>query len=127
MINEARRAFATLKKAFATAPMLAHFDLDQQLWLKTNASEFAIAGIFSQPAKMGQVDGNEADAHWHPIAYWSGLKIPAEQCYIAKDSECLAIVAFFKQWRRYMKGAKYPILMLTDNAKLQNLMTMKSL
>ena len=52
MINKARLAFATLKKAFVTAPMLAHFDLDQPLWLETDASEFAIAGIHcSQPER----------------------------------------------------------------------------
>ena len=127
IIDEARQAFATLRKAFVTAPMLAHFDPDQPLWLETNTFEFAIASILLQPARTGQVANNKKDAHWHPIAYWLRQKIPAEQRYIAKDSKCLAIVALFKQWKHYLKGAKDFILVLTDNANLQNLMTTKLL
>ena len=95
MTNKAKQVFTMLKRAFVTAPMLAHFGPGQPLWLETNASEFAIAGILLQPAKMGQVVNNKTDAHWHPIAYWSRQKIPAKQRYIAEDSECLAIVALF--------------------------------
>ena len=36
-------------------------------------------------------------------------------------------MTLFKQWRHYLKGVKYPILVLTDNANLQNLMTTKPL
>ena len=97
MTNKARQAFATLKQAFVTAPMLAHFDPDQPLWPETNAFKSAIAGVKLQPAKTGQLANNETDAHWHPIAYWSRQKIRAKQCYIAKDFKCFAIVALFKQ------------------------------
>ena len=69
MTNEARQAFAMLKRAFVTAPMLAHFDPDQPLWLEANASKFAIASILPQLAKMGQVANDETGTHWHPIAY----------------------------------------------------------
>ncbi len=119
MTDKARQAFAILKKMFVTAPLLAHFDPDQPLWLETDASEFAIASILLQPAGTGRVADNKTDAHWHPIAYRSQQKILAKQRYIAKDSNCLAIVVLFKQWRHYLKGAKYPILLLTDNSNLQ--------
>ena len=36
-------------------------------------------------------------------------------------------MALFKQWGHYPEGAKYPILVLTNNANLQNLMTTKLL
>ena len=61
--DKARQIFATLKRVFVTAPMLAHFDLEQTLWLETDASEFAIASILLQPGKTDHVDGNKADAH----------------------------------------------------------------
>ena len=70
MTNKARQAFATLKKAFVTALMLAHFNLDQSFRLETNASKFAIAGILLQPAQTGQVANDKTDAHWYPIAYF---------------------------------------------------------
>ena len=97
MTGKARQAFATLKKAFVTTLMLAHFDPDQPLQLKTDAFEFAIAGILLQPAKMSQEAKNKTDAHWHSIAYWLQQEILAEQCYIVKDSKCPAIVDLFKQ------------------------------
>ena len=71
MTDEAKQAFATLKRAFVTAPMLVYFDPDWPLWLETKASKFAIAGILLQPAGMGRVADNKTDAHWHPIAYRS--------------------------------------------------------
>ena len=63
MTDEARQAFATLKRAFVTTPMLAHFDPYQPLCLETNASEFAIAGVLLQLARIGQVANNKMDAH----------------------------------------------------------------
>ena len=36
-------------------------------------------------------------------------------------------MALFKQWRHYFEGAKYPLLVLTNNANLQNLMTTEPL
>ena len=51
--NKARQAFATLKKAFVTTPMLAHFDPDKPLWLETNAAGFAIASVLLHPARTG--------------------------------------------------------------------------
>ena len=69
MTDKARQAFATFKRAFVTAPMLAHFDPNQPFWLEINAFEFAIAGILLQPAGTGRVVNNKTHAHWHPIAY----------------------------------------------------------
>ena len=63
MTDKFRQAFATLKRMFVTAPVLAHFDPDRPLWLETNASEFSIASILLQPANIGQVADNETDAH----------------------------------------------------------------
>jgi len=41
------QAFNELKKRLVLAPLLAHFNLEQPLMLKTNTLNSAIAGIFS--------------------------------------------------------------------------------
>jgi len=41
------QAFNELKKRLVLAPLLAYFDLEWPLMLKTNALDSAIAGVFS--------------------------------------------------------------------------------
>jgi len=41
------QAFNELKKRLVSAPLLAYFDLERPLMLETDASDSAIAGIFS--------------------------------------------------------------------------------
>ena len=41
-------AFAKLKEAFTTAPILVHFDPTKPILIKTNASRFALRAVLSQ-------------------------------------------------------------------------------
>jgi hypothetical protein len=52
---------------------------------------------------------------------------PAELNYETHDAELLAIVAAFKQWRHYLEGSRYPIIVLSDHANLRYFMTTKQL
>ena len=45
---DAREAFNQLRQAFTEAPILRHFDPECHIWIKTNASSYAIDGILSQ-------------------------------------------------------------------------------
>ncbi len=73
------QSFADLCNAFTKALVLAHFDPAGPICLKTDASSFAIAGIFSQQqddvhkgAKgAAHVQRLSVKGHWHPIALWS--------------------------------------------------------
>lgn len=47
-ISRARLAFAKLKLAFSTTPIVYHFDLEYHIQIGTNISRYAISGIFSQ-------------------------------------------------------------------------------
>jgi hypothetical protein len=46
---EADQTFETLKKAFTTAPILTHPDFQKPFFLKTDASDFALGVVLSQP------------------------------------------------------------------------------
>src|ERR1700690_2964438 len=43
-----KRAFAELKAAFITAPVLSHFDYEREIVLETDASSSVSAGVLSQ-------------------------------------------------------------------------------
>lgn len=117
MTQEARDAFAQLKKAFTSAPMLVHYDPEERIRVETDASGFAVSAILSQPHQG--VTGDPAQKHWHPVAFWSRKMTSTERNYETHDAELLAIVASFQHWRHYLEGAKYPIKVLTDHANLR--------
>ena len=125
LTDSVRGAFRKLRDAFTKALVLAHFDSKQPIRLETNASEYAIAGILSQPVDTQAT--SKSSAHWHPVAFWSRKMIPAERNYEMHDQELLAIVMCFKQWRHYLEGSQHPICVLTDHANLRAFMTTKEL
>ena len=53
--------------------------------------------------------------------------IPTKTRYKTHDGELLAIVGAFKTWRRYLKGCKHEVLVLTDHNNLRRFMDTKSL
>jgi RNase H-like domain found in reverse transcriptase len=53
--NEAaQEAFDELKRVFTTAPVLASFNPDLEIRLKTDVSDFAIGAVLSQPNSEGK-------------------------------------------------------------------------
>ena len=116
--DNAQTAFQQLCRKFTEAPLLQHFNPSQKIRVETDASNFAVAGILSQP------DDQES---WRPVAFWSRKMIPAEQNYEVHDQELLAVVAAFKQWRHYLEGSLSPVEVLTDHNNLRGFMKLKEL
>jgi hypothetical protein len=117
--KEARDAFEKLKSLFSSAPLLRHFNPRLRIRVEPDASKFALGAILTQL--------QEDDQQWHPVAYFSRKLLPAEANYETYDSEMLAIVAAFKQWRHYLEGSRYPVTVLSDHANLRFFMTTKEL
>ena len=116
---KAQGAFEHLKKAFTTAPILRHFYPDRPCVIETDASDYAIAAILSQPDPVSDL--------LHPVAYYSRSMAPAELNYEIHDKELLAIHACFKEWRCYLEGSAVPVEVVTDHKTLEYFSTSKVL
>ncbi|KAJ1037228.1 hypothetical protein NDA10_006024 [Ustilago hordei] len=79
--EEAQQAFHKLIQAFTSAGVLQHFDYHLPTRLKTDASDFAIAGVLKQ----------EHEGRWHPVAFYSRKMSSAEKNYEIHDKELLAV------------------------------------
>jgi len=60
--DEQQTAFETLRTAMITEPILQHFDLEKPVTIKTDALDYAVGAICSQPDEKGIL---------HPVAYYS--------------------------------------------------------
>ena len=118
LTSEARESFRHIKQCFLEAPILSHFDYHRPSRVETDASGGAIGGILAQ---------TDPEGHWHPCAYYSRKLQPAERNYETHDSELLAIVEAFRQWRHYLWDSQHEILVLTDHNNLRAFMGVKKL
>jgi transposase InsO family protein len=119
--KEAGQAFAMLKAAFTTAPILRHFDPLLKTRVETDASGFAVAGILSQLFMNG------ACARWHPIAFYSKKMSDTETRYETHDAELLAIILAFRTWRHYLAYSQDTVVVKTDHNNLKYFMTKRKL
>ncbi|WPJ59666.1 hypothetical protein SMAC4_13198 [Sordaria macrospora] len=102
-------AFNDLKRAFVSAPVLAHFDPAEPAIMETDASDFGIGAVLSQRKEDGKI---------RPVAFHSRKMSPAEMNYEIHDKELLAIVDSFERWRIYLEGAKHRIEVFSDHQNL---------
>jgi hypothetical protein len=80
---EQQMAFNILKATFTSVPILAHFDLDQDIIIEMDASNYVSASVLSQ---------YDNDNVLHPMAYVSKKHSPTECNYEIYDKELMAII-----------------------------------
>ena len=114
----AQKAYDLLKQAFTMAPVLLHPDPTKPFQVETDASDFAIGAILSQPDEVGVL---------HPVAYYSRKFTAPEINYPIYDKELLAIIAAFEEWRPYLAGAQHRIQVITDHKNLIYFSTTRTL
>jgi hypothetical protein len=78
-----QQAFKQLKAAMISQPILQHFNPDRPLTIETDASDYAIGAVCSQPNTSNIL---------YPLAYFSQKLRDAELNYDVHDKELLAIV-----------------------------------
>ena len=93
--EQADKAFADLKEAFTTAPILKHPDPTQPFIVEVDASETGVGAVLSQrtgsPLKL------------HPIVFYSHKLSSSERNYAIGDRELLAVKLALEEWRHWLE------------------------
>jgi transposase InsO family protein len=100
-------AFAALKAAVASAPVIHMPDLSKPFVLTTDASNFAVGAVLTQGAGADE----------RVIAFESKKLSPAETRYPVHDREMLAVIYALKKWRHYLLGTHTTVV--TDHKSLE--------
>ena len=89
--------FERLKAVFTTEPILAILDINKEIRVETDASDYAIEGVLSTKYEDGK---------WRLVAFISKLLNTTERNYEIYDKEMLAVIRCLEAWRHYLEGAK---------------------
>ena len=103
----AEAAFAQLKQALCTGPVLVAPDFTQEFVVQADASEVGLGAVLSQ------LRGGEE----HPVLYISRTLLPRERNYATVEKECLAVTWALESLRFYLLGRRFTVV--TDHAPLQ--------
>ena len=107
--DEWGRTFEELKQRLISAPILRHYDPELPCIIECDASDFSIGAFLSQ----------KFEGRLHPVAFHSRKMNKHEINYEIHDKELLAITAPYKEWRRYLEGARHKISIYTDHRGLE--------
>ena len=108
------KAFANLKNALASQPVLRLPDWDKPFCLRTDASNQGIGAILMQEYEDGMF----------PVIYLSRKLLPSEMNYSTVEKECLSLVWSIKKLNTYLCGRQFTVE--TDHAPLLHLQKSKS-
>ena len=106
-------AFNKLKSCLTREPILKHPDFEQEFFVTTDASNYAVGGVLSQ-----KVDSADL-----PVAYASRLLSQAEVNYSTIEKELLAMLYCAEQFKYCIYGRKFTFV--TDHKPLMWLHKMK--
>jgi hypothetical protein len=102
--------FEKLKMAMISQPILHYFNPTRPLTLETNASDYTIGAVFSQP---------DTKRTLHPLRYFSRKLKDAKRNYDIHDKELLAIMDSLQKWSTYCRSMQHPITILSDHKNLE--------
>ena len=105
-------AFAKLKLAMSSTPVLRHINFELPFFVETDASNYALGAVLLQPESL-------ESSIFHPVAYASRKLSKAERNYSAYDKELLGIIFAFGKWHQFLYGALHQVKVLTDHSNLQ--------
>jgi len=116
--KEQEKAFGKLKTVFTTEPVLAILDIDKEIRIKTDASDYATGGVLSTKCEDGK---------WRLVAFISKSLSAIERNYEIHDKEMLVVIRCLEAWRHYLEGAKLEFEIWMDHKNLQYFMTSQKL
>ena len=101
-----------------TEPVLVTPDLDKEMRVEADASDFAIEEVLSMKYK---------DKKQRPVAYISKSLNEAKRNYEIHDKEMLVIIQCLEAWRHFLEGAKDWFEIWTDHKNLEYFMKAQKL
>uniref|UniRef100_A0A0W0F7Z8 Putative pro-pol protein n=1 Tax=Moniliophthora roreri TaxID=221103 RepID=A0A0W0F7Z8_MONRR len=102
-------AFDLLKAKFLSEPILIMPDVNKPFVIEADASKWATGAVLRQKG---------ADGEWHPCGYLSKSLSPMERNYEIYNHKLLAIYQALMEWRHYLMGGKFKIVILLDHKNL---------
>ena len=114
-------SFERLKFSVLSAPSLNHPNFDLPFVLETDASDFAVGAVLSQPVDSSNLDD------LHPVGFFSRKMLPAEVNYNVHDKELLAIMCALDNWSHYLLGSSHKIRIFSDYRNLVYFRTCRTL
>ena len=105
-----QRAFKKLKERFTTELVLVTPDLDKEMRVETDVSDFAIGGVLSMKCE---------DEKWRPVAYISKLLNETKRNYEIHNKEMLVIIWYLEAWRHFLEKAKDQFEIWMDHKNLK--------
>ena len=93
------RAYAALKKAVISKPILVLPDVNKEFVLRTDASDIGLGATLLQ----------NRDGHIFPVAYASRKLLDREKRYSVMERECLGIVWGIKKFALYLYGKQFTL------------------
>ena len=103
---------------FTTEPILAILDIDREMRVEEDVSDYATGGVLLTKCEDGK---------WRLVAFISKLLNTTEQNYKIHDKEMLAVIRCLEAWRHYLEGAKLEFEIWTDYKNLQYFITSQKL
>ena len=113
-----QKVFEELKRRFMMEPVLVTPDLDREMRVEVDVSDFATGGVLSMKYE---------DEKWRPVAYISKSLNEAKRNYEIHDKEMLVIIRYLEAWRYFLKGAKDRFEIWTNYKNLECFMKAQKL
>ena len=110
--------FEKLKERFITEPVLVTPDLDKEIRIEVDVSDFVTRGVLSMKCE---------DKRWRPVVYISKSLNEAKRNYEIHDKKILAIIQCLEAQRHFLKGAKDWFEIWTDYKNLEYFMKAQKL
>lgn len=112
-------AFAILKTAITTVPVLASPDISTLFRIKADSLDFATGAVLSQQSKK--------DNKWYLVVFFKKSLYIVEYNYEIHNKEILAVIWVLEEWRYFLKGVETLVEIWTDHKNLEYFMTAKKL
>jgi len=116
--KEQKKTFKELKKVFTMQPVLVAPDLNKEMRIEADISEYATRGVLSMRCE---------DDKWRLVAFISKLLNEAERNYEIHNREMLAIIQCLEEWRHLLEGAQTKFEIWSDYKNLEYFMSSQKL